>query len=251
MPLRASSSTRSPPDLALLDFMMARAHKARPMSLLVKICGIDRVEAADAAIAGGADFCGLNFHPHSPRFLKPDAAHVLADRLRNRTRVVVLLCDPGDEQVASAISVAKPDFLQLHGDEPPARLAHIRSRFGISLIKALPVADNADFVRVASYEPVADMLLFDAKAPPAALRPGGHGAAFDWTLLRGRRFQRPWLLAGGLTPENVARAVAVSGARAVDVSSGVEGSPGQKSPDLIRAFIANARASAHIPESQT
>ena len=218
------------------------------MSLIVKICGIDSIAAADAAIAGRADFCGLTFHPASPRNLGPDAARALAARLNGRCRVVALVCDPLDDQVASVVSMVKPDFLQLHGKESPARLAAIRHRFGIALIKALPVATDDDFGMVASYEPVADMLLFDAKPPSSASRPGGHGAPFDWRLMRGRRFARPWLLAGGLDPDNVARAVAISGARGVDVSSGVESQPGIKNPERIAAFIANARAAEHTAE---
>lgn len=211
------------------------------MAVLVKICGITSAEAADAAVKARADFAGLNFYPKSPRALDPHRAGALALRLKGRLRVVALLVDAGDEQIAGISAVVKPDFLQLHGSETPARIGAIKSRFGIPVIKALPIAEAADFANAAAYDEAADMLLFDAKAPESATRPGGHGAAFDWQLLRGRRFSRPWLLAGGLAPDNVARAIAVSGAPGVDVSSGVETSPGAKSPELIRAFVDAAR----------
>jgi phosphoribosylanthranilate isomerase len=154
---------------------------------------------------------------------------------------VALLADADDAAVAAAIADAKPDFLQLHGRESVERVGEIRSRTGVPIIKAVSVADMQDIAAAARYEAVADMLMFDAKAPANATREGGHGIAFDWQLLRGRSFSRPWFLAGGLNAENIARAVAISGATAVDVSSGVETAPGMKSPDLIRSFIDNAR----------
>jgi phosphoribosylanthranilate isomerase len=213
------------------------------MALLVKICGINAAPAADAAVRARADFAGLVFHPKSPRHLSLEAARSLAERLRGRTRLVTLVCDPDDDTIAAVIAAVRPDFLQLHGRETPERVAAIRSRFGVPLIKALPIAEASDFMAVADYEPFADMLLFDAKAPAAA-RPGGHGVAFDWQLLKGRRFARPWFLAGGLSPENIARAVAVCAPPAVDVSSGVESAPGVKNSDLIAAFVAAARGGA-------
>jgi phosphoribosylanthranilate isomerase len=139
------------------------------------------------------------------------------------------------------IAAAAPEFLQLHGDESVARTAEIRARFGLPVIKALPVAEAEDLRAAAGYDAVADMLLFDARPPRGALRQGGHGAAFDWTLLKGRSFNKPWLLAGGLDPANVARAIALSGAAMVDVSSGVESAPGLKSSDKIAQFIAATR----------
>ena len=220
------------------------------MGIQVKICGINSLEAADAAIRGGADFAGLNFHAASPRFLKPDLARRLAERMRGRTQLVALLSDPTDDVIAETVRLVRPDVVQLHGNEPPERVAAIRSRFAIEILKAVAIADASDFSRVRPYEAVADRLLFDAKAPVGALRPGGHGNAFDWQLLRGRTFSRPWLLAGGLAPENVARAIATSGASAVDVSSGVETSPGTKSAVLIAAFIANARAAHFARETR-
>jgi phosphoribosylanthranilate isomerase len=211
------------------------------MSIQVKICGITNPEAADAAIHAGADFAGLVFFPKSPRRLMPEQATALAARLRGRCRIVALVADANDAEIETAVSAARPDFLQLHGRETPDRVAIIRSRFGIPVIKSVAIADANDLAPASAYERVADMLLFDAKAPANAQRPGGHGAAFDWQLLRGRSFLRPWLLAGGLTPENVARAVRASDAPGVDVSSGVETAPGVKSPPRIRDFIAAAR----------
>lgn len=221
------------------------------MDMLVKICGIDSIVAADAALAGRADFCGLTFHPASPRYLRPETARALADRMRGRTRIVALVCDPTDDRVAEVVRLVRPDLVQLHGNETPARVAEIRARSGAPVMKALAIADVADFAPVAGYEAVADMLLFDSKAPPASSRPGGHGSAFDWQLLQGRRFSRPWLLAGGLTAENVARAIASSGARGVDVSTGVESAPGVKTPDRIQAFITSARAPQLAAQTQT
>lgn len=212
------------------------------MDVQVKICGITSLEAADAAMRGRADFGGLLFRPGSPRHLTPEMAVRLSERMRGRLRIVAVLSNAGDEDVVSAIAAARPDFVQLHGAEPPRRVAELRARFNVPVIKALAIADAADFADVAAYETVADMLLFDARPPSSADREGGHGAPFDWQLLRGRTFRRPWLLAGGLTPENVARAVQVAGAGAVDVSSGVETSPGVKDAELIRSFINAARA---------
>lgn len=214
------------------------------MAILVKICGIGSAEAADAAMRAGADFAGLLFHPHSPRNLDIAQAAALAERMRGRVRLVAVLRDPSDEQLAAVIARVAPDFVQLHGSETPARAAAIRSRFGIGLIRAIAIAEQADLAGVASYEDCADMLLFDAKPPAGAVREGGHGAVFDWQILRGRKFARPWLLAGGLTPDNVARAIATGGAPGVDVSSGVETAPGVKSAERIEAFVRAARGAS-------
>ncbi len=152
--------------------------------------------------------------------------------------------------MGGVISAAKADFIQLHGRETPERVAAVRLRFGIPVIKAIAVADAADLGLVPAFEKVADMLLFDAKAPADSLRPGGHGAAFDWQLLRGRTFARPWLLAGGITAENVGRAIRAADAPGVDVSTGVESAPGGKSPDMIREFVAAVRATEFSREPQ-
>ncbi len=214
------------------------------MSVQVKICGINSVEAADAAMRAGADYGGLVFHASSPRRLSFESASALADRMRGRLRLVALLCDALDDQIARVIAATKPELLQLHGDETPERVATIRSKFGIPVIKAVAIADLSDLSLVPAYESVGDMLLFDSKTAADARRPGGSGIAFDWCMLRGRTFSCPWLLAGGLTPENVDRAIRLSGAPGVDVSSGVETSPGRKSTAMISAFIAHARAAS-------
>ena len=210
------------------------------MALLVKICGINSAESADAAVRAGADFAGLVFHPASPRHLALDAGRALAERMRGRVRLVALVADAGDELIADVLKAVKPDLLQLHGKESPARAAALHARFGVPLIKAIAVAEGADLASEPCYEQSCEMFLFDAKAPDGA-RLGGRGVPFDWQLLRGRKFSRPWLLAGGLTPENVARAVATADAPGVDVSSGVETAPGVKSADLIAAFVSAAR----------
>lgn len=212
------------------------------MGMLVKICGINSVEAADAAIRAGADLVGLVFYRKSPRNLAPDQARALAERLRGRARLVVLVADASDEEIGIAVKAVEPDFVQFHGGESPDRIADARARFATGAIKAVSIADETDFASVAAYETVADMLLFDARPASGAERPGGHGAAFDWQLLRGRSFTCPWLLAGGLNADNVARAIRASGAPGVDVSSGVETAPGVKSPELIAKFLTEARA---------
>jgi phosphoribosylanthranilate isomerase len=219
------------------------------MAIQVKICGIASVEAADAVLRAGADFAGLVFHPPSPRHVTPDKAAQLAARLRGRTRIVALLSDPKDEDVESAIAAAQPDFVQLHGRETPDRIAALRARFGKPVIKAIAVAESSDLACVPVFDSVADMLLFDAKAPASATREGGHGAPFDWQLLRGRSFKRPWLLAGGLNADNVARAIRSAESPGVDVSSGVETAPGLKSAEMIAAFVGNARAAQFAEHS--
>jgi phosphoribosylanthranilate isomerase len=214
------------------------------MGIQVKICGINSVESADAAVRAGADFAGLVFHPASPRNLTGEQAAGLAERMRGRTRLVALMVDVKDEEIAAIVKSVRPDILQFHGNESPERVGAVRSQFGTPIIKVLAIAEASDLSRAAAYEAAADMLLFDAKAPASAARPGGHGAAFDWQLLRGRSFSRPWLLAGGLNAENVARAIRACDAPGVDVSSGVETAPGVKSAQMISDFVAAARSAS-------
>jgi len=211
------------------------------MAVLVKICGITTAEAADAAVRAGADMAGLMFRAGSPRLVSLEQAASLAARMRGRVRLVAVLSDPTDEALAAVLDAARPDMVQLHGAETPARVAAIRARFGAPLIKAVAVAEPADLAGIGAYEDAADMLMFDARPPSGATREGGHGAAFDWQILRGRRFSKPWLLAGGLTLDNVARAIGVSEAPGVDVSSSVESAPGVKSAEMIAAFVSAAR----------
>jgi phosphoribosylanthranilate isomerase len=219
------------------------------MSTQVKICGINSVESADAAVRAGADFAGLVFHPKSPRNLTRERAAALAARMRGRLRLVALFADAGDEEIGETVKFAKPDFLQLHGNETPQRVGTLRAQFGIPVIKVVAIADVSDMAYAAKYEAAADMLLFDAKAPDCATRPGGHGVAFDWQLLRERSFSKPWLLGGGLNAANVARAIHAADAPGVDVSSGVETTLGVKSPDMISAFVAAARAAQFAEKS--
>jgi phosphoribosylanthranilate isomerase len=216
------------------------------MSVQVKICGINSAASADAALRAGADFIGLVFHANSPRNVKPEQAASLAAQIRGRARIVVLLSDADNAALDRAIAAVRPDFLQLHGRESVGRAGSIKARTGIAIIKAISVAGAQDISAASAYEKVADMLMFDAKAPANATREGGNGAAFDWQLLSGRSFARPWFLAGGLNAGNVARAISISGARGVDVSSGVEIAPGVKSPEMIASFVSAARASQFI-----
>ena len=207
------------------------------MTVAVKICGLSSPDAIDAAVSAGAVYGGLVFHPKSPRFVALEQARVLAERMRGRLKSVALITDMDDAGIAALVKTVAPEFLQLHGSETVQRTAEIRARFGLPVIKALPVGEASDLAVAAGYEKVADMLMFDARAPKGAQRPGGHGAAFDWKILAGCSFAKPWFLAGGLDPGNVARAIELSGAEQVDVSSGVESAPGVKDAARITAFI--------------
>jgi len=220
------------------------------MGILIKICGINSSAAADAAARAGADLAGFAFHPKSPRNVRPEQASALAMRLRGKMKLTVLLSDPSDDALALAVAAVRPEFIQLHGSETPERVAAIRARFDAGIIKVIAVADASDLAGATRYDACADMLLFDAKPPPGAQREGGHGFAFDWQILHGRSFAHPWLLAGGLTPDNVVRALRASAAPGVDVSSGVETAPGQKSAELIAQFVANARSAQFTTEAR-
>lgn len=219
------------------------------MHIAVKICGITSADAVDAAVSAGAAYGGLVFHPKSPRFVALDQAKMLAARMRGQLKSVTLIADLDDARIEDIVTVVRPDFLQLHGNETAKRAAEIRARFALPVIKALSVAETSDLEIVSEYEKVADMLLFDARPPRGAERAGGHGTAFDWKILSGRNFIRPWFLAGGLKPDNVARAIELSAARLVDVSSGVESSPGVKDPAKIAVFITAANARAPMSKS--
>jgi phosphoribosylanthranilate isomerase len=210
----------------------------------VKICGINDLAAIDAALDAGADVVGLVFFPPSPRAVTMDLAAKLAARARGRALVAALTVDADDGLLADIVDHAKPDLLQLHGEESTARVSAIRTRFGRPVMKAVPIADAADLRFVPDYEAVADRILFDARPPKDASRPGGHGRAFDWTLLAGLARKKPMMLSGGLTPENIAEAIRVVRPDAVDVSSGVERAPGAKDAEKIRNFVKNARAAA-------
>lgn len=211
------------------------------MSVQAKICGIRTPEAVAAALGGGAAFLGFMFFEKSPRNLAPEAALRLAEPARGKAKVVAVLVDPTDAEVDRIAAVLKPDLFQLHGAETPARARAIGQRAGAGVIKVLPVSEAADLAMATDYEAVAEHLMFDTKPAKDAERPGGTGRAFDWSLLAGRRFRRPWLLAGGLDPWNLAEAVQRSGAPLADVSSGVERGPGLKDPALIAAFLDAAK----------
>ncbi len=202
-----------------------------------KICGLSTSEAVAAALDGGATHLGFMLFEASPRNVSAEAAARLAAPARGRARVVAVTVDPDDVLLDRISEVLKPDLIQLHGSENPSRAAAVAARTGADVIKVLQVRDSADIDHASGYEGAVTHLMFDAKAPAGAARPGGHGAAFDWTLLAGRRFARPWFLAGGLDPWNVGEAVRQSGAPMVDVSSGVERGPGVKDPALISAFL--------------
>lgn len=212
------------------------------MTVEVKICGLRTAATMDAALAAGADYVGLNFFAPSPRYVTLEAAAELADQARERAKVVALVVDADNTLVDRIMPFVAPHFLQLHGAETPARTAEIKRRTGARIIKVIPVATAADAAQALAYRDIADMILFDAKAPKGALLPGGNGIAFDWHTLDDVKDKVPYILAGGLTPATVADAVRRTGATRVDVSSGVESHPGEKSEELIRAFIANARS---------
>jgi len=212
------------------------------MAALVKICGLATAATLEAALDAGADMVGLVFFAKSPRFVGLDHAHELAARARDRARIVALTVDADDDLLAAIASVVGPDMLQLHGRETPQRVAAIKQAFGLPAMKAIGVSEAADFIRARDYESVADWLLIDAKPPKDAVLPGGNGRPFDWRLARGFAPRIPWLLSGGLDADNVDEAVALSGARGVDVSSGVERAPGVKDENRIAAFAAAARA---------
>lgn len=206
--------------------------------MIAKICGINDAAAMQAAAEAGADLVGFVFFPPSPRAVTPAEAAAIA---RPGPGKVGLFVDPADDDIAAVIAALPLDVIQLHGEETPARCAAIRARFGLPVMKALGIASSADLDALADYAPMVDRFLLDAKAPPGAPLPGGNAAPFDWTLTAGRAIPRPWLLAGGLTPENVAQAIAVSSAPGVDVSSGVERARGVKDAARIAAFVAAAR----------
>lgn len=210
----------------------------------VKICGIRSPDVLTAAIAAGAEYIGLVFFPPSPRYLTPRDAQPLADAARGRAKIVALVVDPDDALLDEIARVVQPDFLQLHGKETPERVAEIARRMGLPIIKAIGVESREDAERSRLYAPHVALVLFDAKPPKDGPLPGGNGVAFDWRHLETVKDDHPFMLSGGLTPANVAAAIDLTGADIVDVSSGVERAPGEKSVDLVRAFIRAAKAPA-------
>jgi len=208
----------------------------------VKICGLKTPDAIDAAIAGGADYVGLVFFPPSPRNISISHARDLAYHIAGRTKIVTLMVDPDDALIKEVAREVKPDLIQLHGSETPGRAAEIRKLAGTGIMKVIKVETAKDADQAFAFSGIADLILFDAKAPKGAELPGGNGLAFDWRVLADLKGKLNYMLAGGLTPENVAEAIALTGASAVDVSSGVESAPGVKDIARIRAFLLAAKS---------
>jgi phosphoribosylanthranilate isomerase len=212
------------------------------MSVLVKICGLSTPETLDAALAAGADMVGFVFFPPSPRHLGFEQARALGTRVQGRAKKVALSVDAHDSDLGQFIEALQPDMLQLHGTETPERVSTVHSRFGLPVMKAIPIEQRSDLSPIHLYEKVAGWILFDARAPREATRPGGLGKTFDWTLLEKLDLSVPFMLSGGLDASNVAEAIRITRPQAVDVSSGVERAPGEKDSDKIREFIRAARA---------
>ncbi|MCE0505170.1 phosphoribosylanthranilate isomerase [Roseivivax sp. GX 12232] len=213
----------------------------------VKICGLTREADVAAAAEAGAAYLGFVFFPKSPRNVEVAQARALALSAPVGRAKVGLFVSPEDALLDAVLAEVPLDMIQLHGRESPERVAEIRARMGLPVMKALGVSSEADLAEVAAYGRVADQLLIDAKAPEGAPLPGGNGLAFDWRLVQGRRWPVPWMLAGGLTPENAGRAVSMTGAVQLDVSSGVESEPGLKDAGKIRAFIESAQGAGAVP----
>ena len=214
------------------------------MSVIVKICGLSTPEALDVALEAGADMVGFVFFPPSPRHLTFERAHALASRVLERAQKVALTVDADDALLDAVVEALQPDMLQLHGVECPARVEAVRRMFGLPVMKALPISAKSDLEGIVRYAGIADRLLFDARAPREATRPGGLGRPFDWHLLENLDPGVPFMLSGGLDPANVGEALRITRAPGVDVSSGVERAPGEKDPDKIRAFVRAARVAA-------
>ncbi|MFC2969272.1 phosphoribosylanthranilate isomerase [Acidimangrovimonas pyrenivorans] len=208
----------------------------------VKICGLRDAAAIEAAAQAGAAYLGFVFFAKSPRHLSIAEARTLTRQVPEGLAKVALTVNATDAELEAILAEVPLDMLQLHGKESPERVAEVRAKFGLPVMKAVGVADEADLPQLAEYGRVADQLLVDAKPPKDATLPGGNGLTFDWRLIAGRRWPVPWMLAGGLTPENVATAIQLTGARQVDVSSGVESAPGVKDPARIAAFLKAAMA---------
>jgi phosphoribosylanthranilate isomerase len=204
---------------------------------LVKICGIKTRDALEAAVNNGASYIGLNFYRPSPRYAHPDLAAQLAKMVPGKVKIVALMVEPEDRVLDDIFERFTPDFLQLHGKETPQRVAEIKAARGVPVIKALPISEAADFEVAKTYEAVADYLMFDGKAPEGAMLPGGNAISFDWKLLGGRKFARPWFLAGGINARNIKEAIDLSGAKYVDIASGVETAPGEKDPAKIKELL--------------
>lgn len=216
------------------------------MSLLVKICGLSTRETLETALDAGADMVGFVFFPPSPRHVSLETGRDLGREVKRRALTVALTVDADDATLGNIVDALSPDIFQLHGKESVARLRDIKQKFGRPVMKAVPVATSADIAVLPGYAAVADRILFDARAPKDATRPGGLGAPFDWHLLENLDLKLPYMVSGGLHADNVAEALRVTGAGGADVSSGVESAPGVKDPELIKAFIRAARATQEL-----
>jgi len=216
------------------------------MSLLVKICGLSTPETLETALDAGADMVGFVFFPPSPRHLSLELGRALGRQVQRRALKVALTVDADDATLDNIMDALSPDLFQLHGKESVARLRDVRQRFGRPVMKAVPVATVADLAVLPGYAAVSDRILFDARAPKDATRPGGLGAPFDWHLLENLDLKLPYMVSGGLHADNVAEALRVTRAGGVDVSSGIESAPGVKDPELIKAFIRAARATQEL-----
>lgn len=211
------------------------------MRTMIKICGLSTPKSMQAALSEGADYVGLIFFEKSPRNVSLETAASLADIARGKARIVAVTVNAGDDFLDAMVAAVRPDFLQLHGSETPQRTSDLRNRFSLPVIKAFAVREAADFARLGAYQPVADMYLLDAKAPEGSDLPGGNGVSFDWNLLTGLADDTDYMLSGGLNADNIREALEISGANAVDVSSGVEAAPGMKDIAKISSFIQTVR----------
>jgi phosphoribosylanthranilate isomerase len=216
------------------------------MSLIVKICGLSTPETLDAALDAGADMVGFVFFPPSPRHLSLEAARELGRQVKRRATKVALTVDADDATLANIVEALAPDILQLHGSESVARIRDIKQKFALQVMKVIAVENASDLKSLPGYAAVADRILFDARAPKEATRPGGLGAVFDWHVLDKLDLKLPFMVSGGLNAGNVADAVRITRAGGVDVSSGVERAPGVKDPEMIRSFVRAARATEEL-----
>ncbi len=215
------------------------------MRIKVKICGLNGERGLSAAVENKASYVGFVFYRRSPRFISTQDAAAFVASLPRRVKAVGLFVNPSDSALDAVLNHVRLDMVQLHGRETPERVDDVRAAYGLPVMKAIGVSSESDLRAAQKYEDHADWLLFDAKPPKSATRPGGNATSFDWALMKSYLGKTPWMLAGGLTPRNVAKAIQLSGARAVDVSSGVETRPGLKSPAKIRSFLNAAKAAAH------
>lgn len=207
------------------------------MSVQAKVCGVTTPESVESAVKGGAYFIGFVFFRKSPRYISPEKAAALSARIPSGIKKVAVLVDPMDNEIDEIFESFEPDYLQLHGNESPERVREVRATYSVPVIKAIKVRSSDDVAMSGAYAKVADMLLFDARAPENSALPGGNGLVFDWNLIKNRKFTIPWLLSGGLNGENLETAVKTTGARMVDASSSLESEPGVKNPKLVREFL--------------